>query len=1073
MKRVRSCWVVFGALSASIGCHEGGRALSALALTPADDQGPQIVWDLDAKPLPDIPFPNNVGTRPDPNSPTGRRVNVSQEAPTQHEEQLRGLVNELDGFGTYAPLWVKFDQRIDVAALHALQSDEDMTNDGVYLINLDPKSSEYGQAVELDFGPGPNDFGKTRFPLALESPGQYFLHDPRSQSSNLIFETVQEDDANGNGVLDLEEDGDQDGVLDRPNLWGEVLGDNYARLDAHRDILKPLYEEQGWDGDEAEQKIRQYHDLITCYELETETLTFQPVHPLNEKTLYAVVLTRKIVGEDNGSPIRSPFAWVHHLQQSDDLQGLTRDGVLEKLALDVGDIAFAWTFTTQSITGPMEALRAGLYGEGLFGGLSEAFPAEIATVLEVEYEDTPGVDNTHVLAVSRLIEALREPTVSKALDLDSDAGQAMLQDYEETMDYFVYFSVKSPALLENELGVFRADWNTGELAYDTEEIFVTCAVPKSFAGRTAPFPVTFYSHGYTSFRLEMLGFAASLGRFGLATCSYDAYGHGLPAQDIIVTVAQELLKDKGLDQLATLLFMGRDRDLNADGVTDPGGDFWTANTFHTRDVVRQTMLDGYQVIRVLRQFGQGTMNVDIDGNGQNEIAGDFNADGVADFGGEQGYTMFGQSLGGIMSAVMAPTEPMLKAAAPTSGGAGLGRIGLRSTQGGVVQAVFLPIMGPLIVGTPSESVSGRIDIVFDLLDVNKEEQIKIAKVPDPSIDSTPMVVGDRVRVTNLDNGEFDEVAIVRPDDYVPGLQSVTQTPTGIFRLAIPGDRLDRIKIELFHAGDGIPFRTIDTFEYHNETEFQGDSYRSGYSLRLLQEGFGFKRQTPSLRRMLGVAQMVMDPADPVNFAKLFSEPTFIRPEGAVPTNLLVVNTIGDMKVPIDTGVNMARAAGLLGDPGSQEAKDNDKRLLDSWTLEGVEHLLRFAVDGCRQDTRAVLFDADELSLGTDPNQGPHFSDINIHSSCDGSETQPVFCSSTCETEEALKVTRSYEHGQSGMRLPYLQQTGEHGFNVPDQSLDFDYNFFQINQIGWYFSTEGRELRDDACFASAETPCSFY
>jgi len=60
-----------------------------------------------------------------------------------------------------------------------------------------------------------------------------------------------------------------------------------------------------------------------------------------------------------------------------------------------------------------------------------------------------------------------------------------------------------------------------------------------------------------------------------------------------------------------------------------------------------------------------------------------------------------------------------------------------------------------------------------------------------------------------------------------------------------------------------------------------------------------------------------------------------------------------------------------------------------------------------------------------------------------------------------------------MRLPYLQKTGEHGFNVPDQNLDFDYNLFQINQIGWFFSTEGRELRDDACFASAEAPCSFY
>ena len=54
-------------------------------------------------------FPNDVGTRPDPKSPTGRRVNVSLEAPTAHERHLRRLVNNLDGFGTYAPIWLRFD----------------------------------------------------------------------------------------------------------------------------------------------------------------------------------------------------------------------------------------------------------------------------------------------------------------------------------------------------------------------------------------------------------------------------------------------------------------------------------------------------------------------------------------------------------------------------------------------------------------------------------------------------------------------------------------------------------------------------------------------------------------------------------------------------------------------------------------------------------------------------------------------------------------------------------------------------------------------------------------------------
>src|SRR5690349_16731607 len=93
-------------------CYPGGSLLEGLAATPADDHGPRVMWDLDATPLPEIPFPNDVGTRADPGSPTGRRVNVSERAVTAHERKLRRLINGLDGFGTMAPLTVRFESRI-------------------------------------------------------------------------------------------------------------------------------------------------------------------------------------------------------------------------------------------------------------------------------------------------------------------------------------------------------------------------------------------------------------------------------------------------------------------------------------------------------------------------------------------------------------------------------------------------------------------------------------------------------------------------------------------------------------------------------------------------------------------------------------------------------------------------------------------------------------------------------------------------------------------------------------------------------------------------------------------------
>jgi len=72
--------------------------------------GPKVVFDLLHKPLPEIPFPNDLATRPDPTSRTGLRINASLIAPTQLEKNVRGLLDTLDGFGTFAPITVAFDQ---------------------------------------------------------------------------------------------------------------------------------------------------------------------------------------------------------------------------------------------------------------------------------------------------------------------------------------------------------------------------------------------------------------------------------------------------------------------------------------------------------------------------------------------------------------------------------------------------------------------------------------------------------------------------------------------------------------------------------------------------------------------------------------------------------------------------------------------------------------------------------------------------------------------------------------------------------------------------------------------------
>ncbi len=100
-----------------VGCGPGAEGLR---LTPPGD-GPHVVIDWDAEPFPEIPLPNDLATRPDPDSPTGLRLNLSELAATHSEREARRNLNELSGFGIQMPITVRFDQPLDldrIAALH-------------------------------------------------------------------------------------------------------------------------------------------------------------------------------------------------------------------------------------------------------------------------------------------------------------------------------------------------------------------------------------------------------------------------------------------------------------------------------------------------------------------------------------------------------------------------------------------------------------------------------------------------------------------------------------------------------------------------------------------------------------------------------------------------------------------------------------------------------------------------------------------------------------------------------------------------------------------------------------------
>ena len=337
--------VCIGLLALCVGCLDGGGRASGWRDTP-NGRGVGVRWDLNADPLPELPLPNDFATWPDPSSPTGLRINVSLVAPTAFERHTRERFDTVDGWGTYAPITIPFEGHIDTFELLRRQGGEGGDQFGA---DRWPEHAIY--VVDLETGvPVPLDINAGNFGYVLDRPSNYWRHDPRAGESNLLFETVDED-VNDNGVLDPGEDTDFDGVLDEPNTFtGRVR-----------------------------REIDTVDEMTWFYERETKTLFLKPILPMRPKSRYAVVVTERLTGTD-GQPVQSPFDHVHHVSQRDALEPLAEllaahPDIYGDLATRGWDeIAFAWTFTTQSVTDDLDTIREGLYGRGSLQRLAEEFP---------------------------------------------------------------------------------------------------------------------------------------------------------------------------------------------------------------------------------------------------------------------------------------------------------------------------------------------------------------------------------------------------------------------------------------------------------------------------------------------------------------------------------------------------------------------------------------------------------------------------------------------------------------------------------------------------------------------------
>ena len=588
---------------------------------------------------------------------------------------------------------------------------------------------------------------------------------------------------------------------------------------------------------------------------------------------------------------------------------------------------------------------------------------------------------------------------------------------------------------------------------------------------------------------------------------------------LALLLAQGYWRSHGVPELGALIAQGRDRDLNNDGLPDSGMDQWTADLFHTRDMVRQSALEHIQFVRLLRSAEAGITDddgrvlFDVDGDGEPELGGPDVTLGA-----------WGISLGGIVTGVLAGAEPSLDAVSPNAGGAGLTDISARSSQAGVPQAVVMPMLGPIVAGclptddhqnpiavgesTDADCWDGRgqeegpytggtLRLGFVVHDQARTQRREFAQLEG-------VEAGDRVVLTNLSNGETEET-VVQPRGWfrlsvaADALNPIERRPVLGLTGDMPGPATatdptllgDAMRVDVY-VGDSEELRgSVDSFG--REVEFQGTIYPADSTLVTLQEGLGYERNTPGFRRFTGIAQHALGPADPAVWtAHAFLEPLdmdYDPHRSGGNTRVLVMPTAGDSNVPVNTGIAMGRTAGVLGswlrdeerygpEEGWRELYAADPRyghaidqeLVDRYVVEGDPLLQRF---GDHDLNPNVIYDIDDVSDGVarfscgDSDWSALIGEYYCPEDIDGQE---VFFD-VPEPSEGDALRADWPRGDGtydAFRVPLLRPAGQHGIYNAQAFRVFDADAYMVSfTIRYLLSAGARVDHLEGCDCIAE------
>src|SRR6185369_4378193 len=144
-----------------------------------------------------------------------------------------------------------------------------------------------------------------------------------------------------------------------------------------------------------------------------------------------------------------------------------------------------------------------------------------------------------------------------------------------------------------------------------------------------------------------------------------------------------------------------------------------------------------------------------------------------------------------------------------------------------------------------------------------------------------------------------------------------------------------------------PYAEVTSFGYD---VYLGDkTFEAGSKLVAPTDGFGLRRATPDLRRFLGLSQVAMEAADPMNWAPYWSGSRTLKygTGEETRTNVMMMPSVGDPGVLIAAGVALGRAAGFIGYDRADDryGKSQNQVLIDTHTIEGTVRLAHYTNSG--------------------------------------------------------------------------------------------------------------------------------